>query len=84
MRPRGGLRWSYVPLFVWLKPYPAHAPMLLPEGAVSEEHFITPPDAHLMTVALLQCKRCMRDCPRIPNKDLSNFKSPFKTQVEGN
>ena len=44
------LRWSYVPLVAWLKPYPAHSPQLLPFGMVGEKEFTdgSRGDAHLM------------------------------------
>ena len=45
------LRWSYVPIVAWLKPYPAHSPQLLPLGLVSETAFMRPTDAHLMYLA---------------------------------
>ena len=45
------LRWSYVPVVAWLKPYPAHSPQLLPFGLVSEATFTKPSDAHLMYLA---------------------------------
>ena len=50
-RRRRGLRWSYVPVVAWLKPYPAHSPQVLPFGLVTEEMFTANPpggDKHLM------------------------------------
>lgn len=46
-----GLRWSHVPIVAWLKPYPAHSPMLLPLGLVSEAAFTSPSDRHLTYLA---------------------------------
>eukprot|EP00962_Isochrysis_galbana_P005784 scaffold1561_cov73-Isochrysis_galbana.AAC.1 len=45
-----GLRWSYVPIIAWLKPFPSHAPMLLPLGMVLEAEWISPPALNAMAL----------------------------------
>lgn len=49
----GQLRWSYVALVAWLKPYPAHSPMILPPELVTEAMFVagSTMDRHLMYLA---------------------------------
>ena len=37
------LPWAYVPVFGFLKQFPAHAPMLLPSGFVTEAAYMHPP-----------------------------------------
>lgn len=35
--------WAYVPVFAFLKMFPAHSPLLLPSGTVSEANYMKPP-----------------------------------------
>ena len=37
------LPWAYLPVFAFLKQFPAHAPMLLPAGYVAEQTYMHPP-----------------------------------------
>ena len=38
--------WAYVPVFAFLKQFPAHSPMLLPSGLVDEEAYMHQPLEH--------------------------------------
>ena len=44
---RRTLRWGVVPVLAWLKMFPAHGPMLLPEGLISADEWMSPPHPHV-------------------------------------
>ena len=52
----GELAWAYVPAVVWLKPYPAHAPQLLPYDLVSEEEWRRPKNRHVHDVSVAKIR----------------------------
>ena len=62
----GPLPWSYVPVVAWLKPYPAHSPMLLPNGIVTERDYVKPTDKHLMYLKHKDAERALQYAPPPP------------------
>ena len=71
------LRWSYVPLVAWLKPFPAHSPMLLPLGLVTEALYTQPKDPHLMflqhTALLLDSREAAAAASPSPARPLAEM-----------
>ena len=70
--PPPSLRWSYVPLIAWLKPYPAHSPMLLPLGLVPERDFMQPKEPHLTHLVAAAAKAAAA-APPPPPRELNDM-----------